>query len=47
MLLVFRKDRKNDSEESDKEGTLPEMTIDGILCGEYVRVKKSMKNVAL
>ena len=45
-LLVIRKYRNTIASEPEKEGMLPELEIDLILCVEYVQVQKVVNTVA-
>ena len=46
ILLVFRKYRKNITEEAEKEGKFPVVTKEADIVGDYVWIKKSIKYVA-
>ena len=46
ILLVFRKDRKNVTADTEKEETFLVVTIEAIIVHEYVRIQKGMKSVA-
>ena len=46
ILLVFRKYRKNITEEEEKEGKFPVVTKEADIVGDYVWIKKSIKYVA-